>query len=371
MKLLIEMGHPAHVHQFKHFVREMQKRGHSVRIITTDKEVTIPLLNSIGLDYDVIGVNQGGQVVSKLISLAKSFHTSYKISSAFKPDIYISRGSFISGIMSRLLFKPHIFFSDCDHVVFLRKILDPLVDTIISPSSFQLNLGSKHVKIEGYKELMYLHPKYFTPNPAVLKEVGLTEGERFTIIRLVSWHAHHDVGQRGIQDEIRLVKELEPHCRIIISSERPIPAELEKYRMKVSPEKLHDLLYYATLYIGEGATTASECAMLGTHALYVNTLRAGTTDELGNIYGLVHTISDPREMRSEVLNKALKLLNDPDLYTKGKLKRQKLLSEKIDVTAFMIWFIENYPDSMKQIRSGVDVSVRFKTEIKETPLEVL
>ncbi len=35
------------------------------------------------------------------------------------------------------------------------------------------------------------------------------------------------------------------------------------------------LLAYATLFIGEGATMASECAVLGTPAIYVNSLQLG------------------------------------------------------------------------------------------------
>ena len=44
-----------------------------------------------------------------------------------------------------------------------------------------------------------------------------------------------------------------------------------------------------TLYVGEGATTASECAVLGTHAIYVNTLNWGDTDEEEEKYQLDFT----------------------------------------------------------------------------------
>ena len=71
--------------------------------------------------------------------------------------------------------------------------------------------------------------------------------------------------------------------KVIISSEGELPVELEKYRVKISPERMHDLLSFASLYIGEGATTASECAMLGTPAIYVNVLDAGTLQEQENL----------------------------------------------------------------------------------------
>jgi len=83
------------------------------------------------------------------------------------------------------------------------------------------------------------------------------------------------VGFGSIRDKVGLVKALEEYGRVLITSEGALPPELEGYRSRVSPEKLHDLLYYATLYVGDGGTTASECAVLGTHAIYVNSLPLG------------------------------------------------------------------------------------------------
>ena len=36
---------------------------------------------------------------------------------------------------------------------------------------------------------------------------------------------------------------------------------------------MHNALKYASLFVGEGATMASECAILGTPAIYVNSLK--------------------------------------------------------------------------------------------------
>jgi len=138
-----------------------------------------------------------------------------------------------------------------------------------------------------------------------------------------------------------------------------LPPELEKDRISVSPEKLHDLLYYATLYIGEGATTASECAVLGTHAIYANTLGAGTLHEQEERYGLMYVCSDRENMDHEVTGKAIELLEDPDLWSKGKTKRERLVRDKIDVTAFMVWFVENYPESREEMNRDPKSQDRF------------
>ncbi|MDD1696935.1 MAG: DUF354 domain-containing protein, partial [Methanoregula sp.] len=37
--MLIDIGHPAHVHFFKYLIRNMEKNGHVVKITARDKEV--------------------------------------------------------------------------------------------------------------------------------------------------------------------------------------------------------------------------------------------------------------------------------------------------------------------------------------------
>ena len=75
---------------------------------------------------------------------------------------------------------------------------------------------------------------------------------------------------------------------------------LEKYKIPIPPERMHDALYYSSLYIGEGATMASECAVLGTPAIYANNLSAGTLEEQRSKYGLVFYCKNSNEIIGEV-----------------------------------------------------------------------
>jgi predicted glycosyltransferase len=206
-------------------------------------------------------------------------------------------------------------------------------------------------------ELCYLHPKYFNPDNNVLLQLKLKEKESFILLRFVSWTAGHDLGETGFSTEtkLKLVKDLSEHVRVFISSETKLPRELEKYRLPVSPEKLHDVLFYSTLYIGEGATTASECAMLGTPAIYVNSLSAGTLEEQERL-GLLFSFRNPEG----VLEKALELLKIPGLKTEFRKRRDAMIAKRIDVTAFMVWFVENYPGSVKIMKENPGYQDRFK-----------
>jgi uncharacterized protein len=60
------------------------------------------------------------------------------------------------------------------------------------------------------------------------------------------------------------------------------------------------------------------------------------------------------------LSKGLELVDIPDLKEQWARKREKLLDEKIDVTAFMVWFVENYPKSFKIMKKNPTFQDRFK-----------
>ncbi|MGB4094454.1 MAG: hypothetical protein WBJ99_01295, partial [Bacteroidales bacterium] len=61
-----------------------------------------------------------------------------------------------------------------------------------------------------------------------------------------------------------------------------------------------------------------------------------------------------------VLEKSIELLNTPNLKQEYQQRRQKMLSDKIDVTAFMVWFVENYPESAKIMKENPDYQWRFR-----------
>jgi predicted glycosyltransferase len=115
------------------------------------------------------------------------------------------------------------------------------------------------------------------------------------------------------------------------------------------------VLFYSTLYIGEGATTASESAMLGTPAIYVNSLSAGTLEEQERL-GLLFSFRNSEG----VLEKALEILNTPEFKAENVRRQHIMLKQTIDVTAFMVWFIENYPRSVKIMKENPDYQERFK-----------
>jgi uncharacterized protein len=353
MRILIDIGHPAHVHFFKNFIWEMEKRGHEILVTARDKEVSIRLLDAYNIKHIVVGKMGKGKLYLYKEWLQRD-SLIYQIAMKFKPDILTGINNPCAAHVAWLTRVYSVIFNDTEHARLSNRVTNPFASVICTPSCFTKYLGDKQVNYNGYHELAYLHPNRFKPDSSVLKEMGIAKDERFFVVRFISWGASHDSGQRGfdLQGKKELVAKLEKYGRIIITSESPLPEEFEKYRITVTPEKLHDLLYYATLYIGEGATVASECAVLGTPAIYVNTLGAGTLDEQEKRYGLIYNFHEPETAQTRALGKAIELLQQKDLKKEWQGKRQKLLKDKVDVTGFMVDFIENFPESFKTTIKG-------------------
>lgn len=352
MRIIIDIGHPAHVHLFKNLIWNLEKKGHKITIPARDKDVTMLLLKAYKLEYENRGKGYDG-FFGKAAGIIETNRRLYKIAKKTKPDLLIGVHNPYIAQVSKLIRKPSIIFTDTEHAKLANKLTFPFATVICTPSCFAKKLGKKQVRYNGYHELAYLHPNYFEPDPSVLNEIGLSTDDKYIILRFVSWSASHDVREHGFDFETkqRFINELESYGTVFITSETKLGRKFDKYRIGISPEKIHHLLYYATLYVGEGATMASEAAVLGTPAIYLNTLRLGYLDEQEVKYGLVHNFSNLETAQKHAFEKVLMLLGDNCLKEKWQKRREELLKEKIDVTKWMTEFIENYPESYKEVNN--------------------
>ena len=357
MKYLFDIGHPAHVHYFKNIMWALKRKGHEIRITTRDKEMSLYLLNKYGFEYTCTGQNKA-TILGKVSSLLKNDYIIYKEAKKFNPNILISFFLPFTAHVGSVLRKPVIGFTDTEHATLNILLAEKFTNIIVTPKCYKRNFPkNKHIRFSGNFELASLHPNYFNPDRSVIDYLGVKKDEKFVIFRFVSQAASHDIGNKGLSLEIKskTVKEIAKYAKIFISSEGELPEDLIKYQIKIPPEKMHDALAYATLCLGEGATMASECAMLGTPAIYVNSLSAGTLEEQEK-YGLIYSYRSS----NGVIDKALELLEIQNLKEQWQMKKQKMLTEKIDVTAFMVWFIENYPESKKVMKKNPDYQMNFK-----------
>jgi len=356
MRILIDIGHPAHVHYFRNFIKIMKDKKHTLLVVARDKEVSQDLLKKYNIAYVTRGKGGTG-FLSKIIYLLKiNFILLFKALS-FKPDIFLSFSSPYAAQVSWVLRKPHIGFTDTEHAKLGNFAFMPFTSTIITPKAFLNDLGNKHIKFNGFMEQCYLSPKYFIASEDVSSLLNIEKNEKYILLRFVSWGAVHDAGHSGLSDNVKLeiIQKLSKNYRIFISAETQLPQKFMKYKLNIPSNRMHDVLANATLFIGEGATMASECAVLGTAAIYVNSLNAGTLiaqEKSGSIFGFRNSTG--------VMEKAIEILETENLKEEFKKHQKVLLKDSIDITGFIVWFIENYPQSVQQLKENSNYQDKFK-----------
>lgn len=218
----------------------------------------------------------------------------------------------------------------------------PFTQAIITPECYEKDLGAKQFRIPAFFEQFYLHPRYFNPDLNIRDLLGLAEDERFCLFRFVSRGASHDLGTSGMAEALKVVavEQASQHCRVFISSESPLSKTLEKYHLRLAPWLMHHVIAHAELLFGESATMASEAAVLGTPAIYINKHGRGYTREEEKRYGLVFNFNESLEDQNAAIEKAIHILQDKSFKHTCKANHQALLQNTIDPTAFLIDFIE-------------------------------
>jgi uncharacterized protein len=339
MHILCDISHPAHVHFFRNAVNLWREHGHQVTIVSRDKDITTYLLDHYGYDHICISRMRRGKI-GLALELLEHEGKLFCLSQKNTPDIFLEiAGTFIVHAAS-MLNRPSVVFYDTEHAKLSNSITYPFASVICTPSCYIGDLGKKHVRYLGYQELAYLHPNYFKPNENILNELKIQNGDPFYVVRFVSWEASHDIGHGGftIANKRELIRQLSKLGRVFITSERGLPEEFEAYRMSICPTKIHDLLAFSNLYIGEGATMATEACILGTPSIYMNTLTAGTIEELANKYQMLYRYTDG----DAAIDKAVELASNSMAKIVQTEKRKIFLNDKIDVTAWMVEFVESY-----------------------------
>lgn len=110
---------------------------------------------------------------------------------------------------------------------------------------------------------------------------------------------------------------------------------------------IHHVMAYATILISDSQSMSHEAAMLGVPSIRYNDFagRISVLEELETKYHLTFGISP--DQTDKVFVKISELLSYQNLYEEFQYRRQLMLNDKIDVTAFITWFLENYPKSRK------------------------
>ena len=386
MRIALFLGHPAHFHMLKHAAAGLKAHGHQVFFVIKKKDILENLCQDAGFEYFKIREGRGGSKLGLIKSVLGMEWHMLQFIRRNKIDILV--GSTLSFAAAKLARIPVIAMGedDADVVPKYAKMVYPFASSVLTPDCCDNGRGNnKSSKYPSYHELAYLHPNHFTPDPKIVEAYGIGTSKPYFVMRFASLNAHHDAGIKGINTEVaqRLIDILSPHGRIYITSERPLEPQFEQYRIKINPLDMHHVMAFASLYIGDSQTMAAEAGVLGVPFVRFNDFvgRIGYLKELEDVYELGYGIHASLITADSPIRRAdgsmqpsgvealyerveqLVAMSAEERKNTYQTRREKMLSEKIDCAKFLTWFIENYPQSVEEVR-GADKSFwkRFKSK---------
>jgi len=365
MKTLFFLGHPAHYHLFKHTIWGLKQKGHDVRIYIKTKDILEALLRETRLEYtNVLPEGRKSSRVAILFGVLKRDWRLLKLLYNNRVDLMVGSEPSLTHI-GKMLQIPTLYFAEDDVRVtpqIANNITFPFATHIISPTSCELmSWSKKKIAYQGYQKLAYLHPNRFTPQLERISDV-IDINERNFLIRLSNLSAHHDFGLFGLNNDlvVRITQILSEHGNVFISAEGRLPSALKKYELRTNLKDIHHILSFTELLISDSQSMSVEAAMLGTPSIRFSDFagKISVLEELEYKYGLTYGIrpSNPEKL----IRTIKKLISTPNLKDVWQHLRWKMLSEKIDVTAFMVWLIENYPKSVRLIKNNPEYQFKFK-----------
>src|SRR4051794_38565571 len=125
MRFIIDILHPRHVHFFRHFIAEMEGRGHQFLITARDKDCTVELLQSFKLPHVVISKQRRG-AGGLAVELAERLVRFVKVAKEFSPDSLLSYMGPTIAIAGKLLRVPSVVFYDNETAGILNRVVAAL-----------------------------------------------------------------------------------------------------------------------------------------------------------------------------------------------------------------------------------------------------
>lgn len=344
MNILVDLGHPGHVHFFRHQIALWREHGHTVTLTSRAIPIVGKLLAAYGLAATVIGTRRRGALGLGLELVERTARLAPLLRSRCI-DVAAAIGGALTAPACRLAGVPCVIFDDTDTAGLENRISHPLATVIATPNGYPRKLGDRQVRYNGLHELAYMHPARFTPDHGVPVRYGLDPDVGYSVVRFSSWEAGHDLTARtaSLGEKLALVEKLREGGQVLVVPEGDPPRELAAFTPAIAPEDFHHLLALSRYCVTEGATTASEACICGVPSLYLNPARPFYIHELAQT-GLL-AVGAPGEGLVAALEALVARFPEPG---PARDVADGFVAARIDVAAYAAGLVE----ATARVRSG-------------------
>ena len=309
MRILIDILHPKHVHFFRPLIRRWTGKGHAVKVATRDKDITHELLDIFQIPYLCLSRQKKG--IGMSLELLAHWRNLIAVLQDFKPDVVMSIGGIMTSIPCKVRGIPNMALTDTETAELGNRISFPFADCVLTPEWFTKDFGKRHFRYRSFHEWSYLHPEEFLPDPYMVRSEGINPEEPYAVIRFVRWDALHDRGEEGFrrEDATRLLQGLAGKMKIVLSSESTPPPEFVPYAAKVRVDRMHHVMAFSRLVVGESPSMCAEASLMGVPSVLASSWagKCGNMKVLSGHFGLMQVY----EKGLDACDAALDVANDP------------------------------------------------------------
>jgi len=260
-------------------MKRWQDRGHELQVVTRDKDITHQLLDLFSVPYVCLSKQKTGLGLAQ--ELLKRWYKLTIMLRDFRPDIVLSISGITTSLPSRLLGIPNIALTDTETAELSNRIAFPFADRVLTPEWFTKDFGRNHYRYRSFHEWSYLHPDEFIPDRELVKGEGIDPDQPYAVVRFVRWDAVHDQGEKGFsaEDAIRLIEQLSSRMKVVLTTETPPPEALKKFIVAIRIDRMHHVMAFAKLVVGESPSMCAEAALMGVPSV----LASSWAGECGNM----------------------------------------------------------------------------------------
>jgi len=324
-------------------MQQLAAEGHDVFWCIRKKDVLEDLVRGEDLPYSLLTRPRTG-TLGRAMELVEHDYKVFREIIRRKARLTIGASISVAHAAHLVPGTDSIIFNDDDAEVIkpFVKLGYPFADWIVTPECLHEDHGLHHVTHNSYHVLSYLHPNHFKADDKILNELGIDPHQRLFLLRFVSLSAFHDTHAVGLSfdNKLKLINYLKQHGRVLISCEGDYPKEFESMVFKADPLKMHSIMAYCDLVVGDSQTMTAEAAVLGVPSVRCNTFvgKISYLEDLENRYEL--TFGYHPEKFDEAFKKIESLLNTNNLKESWQNKRKKMLEEKEDLADWIYHFIK-------------------------------
>jgi hypothetical protein len=307
-RIWIDLENSPHIPFFKPIIDELSKMGFPVVLTARDCAQTCGLADRFGFEYKRVGRHFGKNKLLKIIGgLIRAVNLIPFIIKS-KPALALSHGSRSQVIAAKLCGIPSLMATDYEFAQFISPTW-LILPEVVSTESVKFD-KRRIFKYPGIKEDVYVPT--FSPDPAILRELGIDPKDLIVTIRPPATEAHYFNPQSevlfnavidhfGQMDGVRMI--LLPRNRnqeVSIRSKWPGPAS--KGRI-IIPDHVVDglnLIWHSDFVISGGGTMNREAAALGVPVYSIFRGTIGAVDRYLADNGKLILLESPEDIEGKV-----------------------------------------------------------------------